>query len=68
MNMYPGLDVNRDGLVTRADFIQAGSVFGPAGMAVGNQLFNSFDQNKDGVLNAYEGYNASMALGGGFRF
>ncbi len=64
--MYPGLDFNRDGLVTRTDFIQAGSAFGPAGMAMGNQLFNQFDYNRDGVLNAYEGMNASMALGGGF--
>jgi len=36
-------------------------------MAVGNQLFDQFDYNRDGVLNAYEGYNASMALGGRFR-
>jgi hypothetical protein len=64
--MFPGLDLNGDGLVTRNDFLQAGSSFGPAGMAIGGQLFNQFDTNRDGVLNAFEGQRASMALGGGF--
>jgi hypothetical protein len=35
-------------------------------MAIGGQLFNQFDTNRDGVLNAFEGQRASMALGGGF--
>jgi len=64
MNMYPRLDVNGDGLITRADFILGGAAFGPIGMAVGNQLFNRFDWNGDGVLNPYEAYNASLAMGG----
>ncbi len=56
------MDLNGDGLITRADFLLAGAAFGPAGMAIGNQLFNRFDWNGDGVLNAYEAYNANLAL------
>jgi Ca2+-binding EF-hand superfamily protein len=64
MNSFHPLDVNRDGLITRADFLQAGSVFGPAGSAMGGQLFDHFDANKDGVLNRFEAENASKAIGG----
>ena len=64
--MYPWLDLNRDGLVTRTDFQMAGAQYGPIGMAFGNQIFSRFDYNGDGVLNAYECCKASMALGGRF--
>jgi hypothetical protein len=64
--MFNPLDANRDGVVTRQDFMQMGSAFGPGGSAMGGQLFNQFDTNRDGVLNSFEAQNANMAMGGGF--
>jgi len=66
--MYPGLDVNGDGFITRGDFLLAGSTFGPYGMAVGNQIFNRYDYNGDGFLNGYEAFYANIGLGGGYGF
>ena len=67
MFFNPGLDFNGDGFITRGDFLQAGSAFGPAGMAVGNHLFNRYDYNGDGFLNSYEALNAHWGMGGGFH-
>jgi len=66
MNMYSGLDLNHDGMVTRTDFQIAGLAHGPLGMDIGNQLFNRFDFNGDGRLNVIERLGARIGMGGGF--
>jgi Ca2+-binding EF-hand superfamily protein len=64
--MFRGFDLNNDGVVTRADFQLAGAQNGLIGMDIGNQVFNRFDFNGDGRLNAIERFGARIGLGGGF--
>ena len=56
------LDVNYDGFVTRADFVEMALEMGmgPLGVMDANLAFNRMDFNGDGIIEPFEQYTAAF--------